>query len=142
MIDGGEEIDRLGVCDSCGDQVTRRWFDDGICIGCRECREPVPDGGRVQDERRQCARCDADAVPGSRFCIGHSEVLPDGGLAPEDFDIDSRNMSMTRSPAVLEERLREGDTSRVSFADVELHESGAVAFTQFDGRKGMLPQWR
>jgi len=61
---------------------------------------------------------------------------------PEDFAIDPRNMALNRSPAVLEERLGDGDTSRVSFADMELHDSGAVAFTQFDGRKGMLPQWR
>jgi len=69
-------------------------------------------------------------------------LLADGGMRPEDFVIDPRSFNPNRSPAVLEERLADGDTSRVSFGDFELHESGAVMFTQYDGRQGVLPQWR
>lgn len=52
---------------------------DGAETASVEPAQVATDGGRVQPDRRQCARCDADALPGSRFCIGHSEVLPDGG---------------------------------------------------------------
>ena len=152
--DGGERCWYCGLenhhptCDRPGcEELTHGTGPDGkrvpaYCRGHRSTPPAIPDGGRVQDERRQCARCDADAIPGSRFCLGHSEVRPDGGRSPDDFEVDPRNMSIGRTPAVLEERLGDGDTSRVSFADFELHESGAVKFTQFDGRKGLLPQWR
>lgn len=37
----------------------------------------VTDGGRVQPSERTCARCEADALPGSRFCFGHSRIQSD-----------------------------------------------------------------
>jgi hypothetical protein len=31
------------------------------------------------DDTRQCARCEADALPGSRFCVGHSRLPVEAG---------------------------------------------------------------
>lgn len=63
----------------------------------------LPDGGRVPDECRQCARCDADAIPGSRFCFGHSEVRPDGGYGEERLYSDEhRNEIMKQQAGAME----------------------------------------
>jgi hypothetical protein len=59
MPDSVPDFDRLatGTCQRCGDEVAIRWLDDGICVGCRERREPVPDGGSAVEG---CWYCDLD----------------------------------------------------------------------------------
>jgi len=79
VTDGG--YDRV-ACVNCNRRYSRQEHNE--CPNCSnaDLGEFVTDGGRVQDDRRKCARCDADAIPGSRFCLGHSDVLPDGGQQP------------------------------------------------------------
>jgi hypothetical protein len=48
-------------------------------------RRLVTDGGRTPSSTRTCARCDSDAVPGSRFCDDHGRIATDGGY-PDDYD--------------------------------------------------------
>ena len=39
----------------------------------------VTDGGRPRESIRTCARCDSDAVDGSRYCDEHGPLATDGG---------------------------------------------------------------
>lgn len=108
VTDGGvPQFDRVatGFCESFGDEVAIRWLDGGECVGCRERRELVTDGG-------------TDA-----------------------FENDPNRLPIGWAPAVIGEHTEEG-TVKLSVANVDLHESGALHYTQYDGRTGIIPEWR
>jgi len=58
-------------------------------------------GDRVQDDARKCAKCDFDALPGSRFCRGHSDLRFDGGT-----DWGAADGAADRSPGTVGNLLR------------------------------------
>jgi Zn finger protein HypA/HybF involved in hydrogenase expression len=74
VTDGGRS--KCVVCDSyLPDEI-----DEGSGVYCPNCGhgQHVTDGGRVQEDTRQCSECDRDAVPGSQFCHGHIREMTDG----------------------------------------------------------------
>ena len=70
-------------------------------------------------------------------------LLTDGGVeSAEDLEYDPRAFGLDMEPAVVEEVSKDDVVSRVSFADVQLRESGALYWTEWSGAEGLLPEWR
>lgn len=57
-------------------------------------------------------------------------------------DADPREFYESWRPGVVHERLDDGETAKVSFADIDIHDSGALAWRTWDGEVGLLPEWR
>jgi DNA-binding PadR family transcriptional regulator len=70
-------------------------------------------------------------------------VITDGGVeSAEDLEYDPRAFGFGMTPAVVEEVRTDHIVNKVSFADVDLRESGALYWTEWSGAEGLLPEWR
>jgi len=70
-------------------------------------------------------------------------VTTDGGVeSAKDLKYDPRAFGLGMSPAVVEEICKDDVVNKVSFADVQLRESGALYWTEWSGAEGLLPEWR
>lgn len=63
-------------------------------------------------------------------------------LQPEELVVDPRCFPTKLTPAVVEELHADDTTTKVSFADVSVLDSGVLRWRQFDGVQGFLPEWR
>jgi DNA-binding PadR family transcriptional regulator len=70
-------------------------------------------------------------------------LLTDGGVeTAEELEYDPRAFDFGMTPAVVEEVRKDDVVNKVSFADVQLRECGALYWTEWSGASGLLPQWR
>jgi hypothetical protein len=105
-------------------------------------REPEQNG-----DRARCACGDyADGYDARReepVCDDCARLITDGGEEIDDaLEYDPRSFRDYMTPAVVRERLGDGETAKVSFAEVNLRESGALFWRTWDGESGLLPEWR
>ena len=120
VTDGGvPQFDRVatGICEGCGDEVAIRWLNGGECVGCRERRELVTDGG---DTKAPCVQCDRvysredhDECP---HCsnAGLDEFATDGGRARDDetfYLVDEQRTTVTAGPFDSADAARAASTS-------------------------------
>lgn len=69
--------------------------------------------------------------------------MTDGGLdTAEDLEHDPRALDSSLAPAVVEEVHEDDSVSKVSFANVQLRECGALYWKEWSGAAGLLPEWR
>jgi len=101
------------------------------------------------------ARTGTDAPPTKKpdaAVLGRGEIhipdenavlLTDGGVeTADDLQHDPRGFDFTITPAVVVEVGKDDVVSKVSFADVQLRECGALHWTEWTGAEGLLPEWR
>jgi hypothetical protein len=55
---------------------------------------------------------------------------------------DPRALNGDYTPALVHEVDQRDTISKASYADVELHDAGALHFTEWTGDHGLLPEWR
>jgi hypothetical protein len=63
-------------------------------------------------------------------------------VSADELEHDPRAFEPSMTPAVVCEVCDDGDDPKVSFADVELRESGALYWEEWTGESGLLPEWR
>lgn len=79
----------------------------------------------------------------TRIPEGDAVLLTDGGVdTAEDLEYDPRRFDFSMTPAVVEKVSKDDIVSKVSFANVELRESGALYYMEWTGAEGLLPEWR
>jgi hypothetical protein len=69
--------------------------------------------------------------------------MTDGEIeTADDLEYDPRAFEMSLAPAIVGEVLDDDSISKVSLADVQLHESGALRWKEWSGAAGLLPESR
>jgi len=84
-------------------------------------------------------------LPGDHSGPGSDEevVMTDGGVETADeLKHDPRAFSPSLTPAVVGEMRKDEVVSKISFADIQLRESGALYWEEWSGADGLLPEWR
>ena len=77
------------------------------------------------------------------FADEDRRAMTDGGIETADeLEHDPRGFDFTITPAVVVEVGKDDVVSKVSFADVQLRECGALRWTEWTGAEGLLPEWR
>ena len=70
-------------------------------------------------------------------------LLTDGGVdTADELEHDPRAFSPSLTPAVVYEVHKDDSVSKVSFANVQLRECGALYWEEWSGATGLLPEWR
>ena len=70
-------------------------------------------------------------------------VITDGGIdTADELEHDPRSFSISLTPAIVEEVLEDDSVSKVSFANVQLRDCGALRWEEWSGAAGLLPEWR
>ena len=70
-------------------------------------------------------------------------VMTDGGIdTADELEHDPRAFNISLTPAIVEECLEDDSVSKVSFANVQLRECGALRWEEWSGAAGLLPEWR
>jgi len=77
------------------------------------------------------------------FADEDADLLTDGGVdTANNLQHDPRGFDFTITPAVVVEVSKDDVVSKLSFADVQLRECGALHWTEWTGAEGLIPEWR
>jgi len=113
---------------------------------------PLDMANNIDDERTKqritwvdgFGRAYADALEDAEpEATDEETVMTDGGIdTADELEHDPRAFSPSLTPAVVGEMRKDQVISKISFADVQLRESGALYWEEWSGADGLLPEWR
>ena len=76
------------------------------------------------------------------FADEDRRAMTDGGVEINDLEHDPRWFEFSNTPAVVVEVGKDDVVDKVTFADVQLRDCGALYWTEWTGDEGLIPKWR
>lgn len=117
--------------------------------GCPRCGRGVGVSKVRADPDNQPLIADGGHPAGAGGSAAPPETATDGGSVdvvhadPDAVDaVDPEEFPRRYDPAVVSARNADSSTETVCYADVQVKEGGHIEYVQWDGRTGMIPEWR